>query len=136
MRVVANYQLSPTKALNVTVEGNLPSSFGAIFGINTLGLAARAIVPMSSRPVQLALVMDNTGSMSSHGKMTELKKAAKNLIDAMQKASTDTGNEIRISLVPFEKEVMIGNSSASASWIDWSGYKGKKSRLERLRQRP
>lgn len=123
MQVKAVYSSSPTKMLRVTVAANIPTTFGNIFGIKSLPVSAIAEVPLGSRPAQVVLVLDNTGSMSGNSKLTELKKASKNLVSAMQTAATGSGNDIRISLVPFAKSVNVGTANASAPWLNWSGFK-------------
>ncbi len=128
--ISAVYTTSPSKSLRVTVNSTMPSMFGGLFGIGNLPLNAQAVIPISTKPAEIALVMDNTGSMSGRSKMTELKKAATNLVNAMQTASTTSANEIKISLVPFGKEVNIGAGAASQPWIDWSSYSGRKSDWE------
>jgi Mg-chelatase subunit ChlD len=125
--VVATLTTSPTKSLNVTVDSQIQSMFGGLFGISGLPVKATATIPISSKPTEIALVMDNTGSMGSRNKMTELKKAATNLINAMQTASSSSGNDIRIALVPFARSVNIGSGASSQPWLDWSSYRGRKS---------
>ena len=73
--VQAVYTASPAKTLTVSLSGTMPSVFGQIYGITNLPIKAGATVPLSSRPAQIALVLDNTGSMSGLGKLTALKTA-------------------------------------------------------------
>lgn len=122
LRLATVYTTSPNRSLSVSVDSTMPSLFGGLFGISSLPLKAGAVIPISTRPAEITLVMDNTGSMSGRNKMTELKKAATNLVNAMQSASASGGNEIRIALVPFAKSVKIGTGAVAEPWIDWSGY--------------
>jgi len=64
------------------------------------------------------LVLDNTGSMSDDGKMTALKTATKNLIDQLKGAATTDG-DVYVSVIPFAKDVNLGNSNFAADWIYW-----------------
>lgn len=82
--------------------------------------------------IEVALVLDNTGSMSSNNKLTNLKTAAKSLIDKLVTASTRSSDPtpLRISLVPFSSTVrVVGTTSLSTysnptsrgsvpTWID------------------
>jgi hypothetical protein len=70
-------------------------------------VASRAEAAIGQRKVELALVLDNTGSMGRLSKMDELKKATKNLIDAAEAAAPTGSGMIRIALVPFDTEVNV-----------------------------
>lgn len=118
--ITVNYTTSPTRSLTVSTNSSIPSMFGGLFGIGSLAVAGSATIPISVKPAEIVLVLDNTGSMSSHNKMTELKKAATNLIDAMKSAAATSVNDITISLVPFATEVNIGTAASSSTWIDWN----------------
>lgn len=125
--VQAVYTASPVKTLTVSLSGNMPSVFGMIYGVSNLPVKAGATVPLSSRPAQIALVLDNTGSMNGSGKLAALKTASANLVTAMQTASQTSGNEVKIAVVPFAKSVKIGPGYSSAPWLDWSYYHGSAS---------
>ena len=58
--------------------------------------------------LRVALVLDNTGSMSSSNKMTALKTASKNLLTQL-KAAAVTDDDVYVSIVPFSKDVNIGS---------------------------
>jgi uncharacterized protein YegL len=73
------------------------------------------------RKLNLALALDNTGSMASNNKMTALKEAAQNLLDTLKKAEKVPG-DIKVSIVPFAVDVNVGTSNANASWVDWSDW--------------
>jgi hypothetical protein len=69
------------------------------------------------------LVLDNTGSMSSDGKMAALKTATKNLIDQLHGAATTDG-DVYVSIIPFSKDVNLGKSNFAADWIYWGTVTG------------
>jgi Flp pilus assembly protein TadG len=73
--------------------------------------------------LEVALVLDNTGSMASDNKLVNAKTAANSLIDMLAAGaarSTDP-NAVRISLVPFSSTVKVGATYKSATWIDQNG---------------
>ncbi|MGE3245926.1 MAG: pilus assembly protein TadG-related protein [Beijerinckiaceae bacterium] len=109
---------------DVKASGKLNSAFGGIFGIKKMEVAADASVPVVVPSVEVALVLDNTGSMNSLNKLTELKNAATALVSTLQQAAVKYGTSAKIALVPFATHVNIGKSHSSASWLDWSGYAG------------
>jgi hypothetical protein len=66
--------------------------------------------------IELALVLDNTGSMSSSSKMTNLKTASKSLLKIMKDAAITT-DQIRVSIVPFNTQVRIARSFKDETWL-------------------
>ena len=74
---------------------------------------------------EIALVLDNTGSMSeSSGSQTKLQavqQAAANFVDYV-KANGAFASDSRMSVVPFAAAVAVDpTSSATASWVDTAG---------------
>jgi Flp pilus assembly protein TadG len=73
-----------------------------------------------TRKIDMVLVLDNTGSMGSSGKMTALKTAAKNLIASMQAVATRP-DAVRIGIVPFDTQVNIGTTYRNQPWLTYAG---------------
>ncbi|THD77584.1 MAG: VWA domain-containing protein [Phenylobacterium sp.] len=98
-----------------------PLILGSITGGN-LAIGAHSEVTRAGYELEIALVLDNTGSMAGT-KISNLKTAASNFIDTMSAAAQQTGdpNAVKISLVPFSETVRVGSTYATASWIDQSG---------------
>jgi uncharacterized protein YegL len=71
--------------------------------------------------LRVALALDNTGSMNDDGKMDALKTATKSLLDKLKTAGANSG-DVYVSIIPFSKDVNIGSSNYTASWIDWSDW--------------
>ena len=72
---------------------------------------------------RVALALDNTGSMASANKMTELKNAANQLInDFYNMAGSDA--DVYLSIVPFSRDVNVGTAYKNANWVRWSGADG------------
>ena len=75
------------------------------------------------KKLNLALALDNTGSMASSNKMTELKKAAHNLLNTLKKAEKTPG-DVKVSIVPFAVDVNVGTqTSARPGSLGASGRK-------------
>lgn len=98
--------------LTVTAEATLPSTFMRIFGQQTITVRASATINRVNRGMELALVLDNTGSMSGSGKMTALKSASTDLLNILY-GDNDTANNLYVSLVPFVAMVNIGEQYSS-----------------------
>ncbi len=70
----------------------------------------------ASPPIEVALVLDNTGSMAND--MQALRNAASDLASDLLALDGDT---VRVALVPFVAQVNIGNSQAHMAWMDTAG---------------
>lgn len=81
----------------------------------TLAVASEAQAN-ASPPIEVALVLDNTGSMAND--MQALRDAASSLADDLLGLDGDT---VRVSLVPFVAQVNIGNQANQLAWIDQTG---------------
>jgi uncharacterized protein YegL len=69
------------------------------------------------KKLELALALDNTGSMASSNKMTNLKKAAKSLLSTLQKAAKKDG-DVKVAIIPFDTTVHLGTSYKDQPWFD------------------
>lgn len=70
----------------------------------------------ASPPIEVALVLDNTGSMAND--MQALRDAAENLADDLFAID---GDSVRVALVPFVAQVNIGNGATQMQWMDTAG---------------
>ena len=68
--------------------------------------------------LRVSLVLDNTGSMSSDGKMAALQTATKNLLTQLQNAANSNG-DVYVSIVPFVKDVNLGAANWNSDYIYW-----------------
>jgi Flp pilus assembly protein TadG len=120
-----------TFRLVVDATGKVDTTFTKIIGKDNLDLAVNTEIKWGVKKLELALALDNTGSMSSSSKMTELKKALLNikgqngatadgLLETLKNAAKKAG-DIKISVIPFDTAVNIGTSFKDESWIDWDG---------------
>ncbi len=109
--------------LVITASANVSTMFWRVMGTQQLSITANSEVVWGIKKLNLALALDNTGSMSNNNKMTELKTAAKNLLTVLQ-AAEKTPGDIKVSIVPFATDVNVGTTIA-ASFIDWSDWDTK-----------
>lgn len=86
-------------------------------------IQASSEVVRASDKIEVALVLDNTGSMSEGTKLPDLKTAAVNFVNQMEDASKKAiePNSVRIGLVPFSNTVRLDPSYQSVAWMDPSG---------------
>ena len=85
-------------------------------------VGAKADVTRSVNKIELALVLDTTGSMKG-SKLTNLKTASKNLIDTLSAAaerSVET-DPVKIAIAPFSMTVKVGTAYRNSGWVDQTG---------------
>jgi Flp pilus assembly protein TadG len=104
--------------LTLSVSGQYNPSISGVIGITQFPVGAHTEVTWGIKKLEVALALDNTGSMQSSNKMTELKKAAKNLIDILQKAAKNPG-DVKVSIIPFHVQTKVGTSNIAATWLRW-----------------
>ena len=107
--------------LTLTGSVKVDTIFGSILGQKVVPMKASSTVEWGIKKLNLALVLDNTGSMGSSGKMDALKTAAHNLLTTLQAAATNPG-DVTVSIVPFATDVNVGPSKVGESWISWSDW--------------
>ena len=114
--VVSNRSGSTIKADG---SASLDTSFLDVLGIKTLQVNATSTTAYAVQSsLRVALVLDNTGSMAQAGKMSALQTAANNMLSKLQSASTTAG-DVYVSIVPFAKDVNLGASNYTQSWLMW-----------------
>lgn len=81
----------------------------------SIGVIAEAQAS-ASPPIEVALVLDNTGSMSAD--MNGLRDGAQSLAEFLLSIDGDT---VSVALVPFVAQVNIGNGATQMAWMDTAG---------------
>lgn len=101
-----------------TADADVALNFGFIFG-QSARVSAVANAFESTARLEVALVLDNTGSMGA-ANMKALIEGSKDVIKALQKVKTDRPErEILAALVPFVTAVNIKSTEGfDMSWID------------------
>lgn len=103
----------------VTISARVPvekTLFKVING-DDMVVASNSQSSWGTSKIELALVLDNTGSMSSSGKLAALKTASKDLIKIMKDATTEPG-QIKIAIVPFATQIRLDPATyREASWL-------------------
>jgi hypothetical protein len=107
----------------VVVSGSVKvdTSLLNVVGYNQMTVTGTSTAKWGSTRLRVALVLDNTGSMSADGKMTALKSSAQSLLTQLQ-AAASTNGDVLVSIIPFTVVVNVGSSNNGQSWLDWSDY--------------
>lgn len=121
--VTASYATSTSSGSTVvmTGSGSIATAFMTVMGISSVPYAASSAANWGSTKLRVALALDNTGSMSSAGKMTALKSAATTLITQLGATASSNG-DVYISIVPFATDVHPASGLLSSSEIDYSSW--------------
>ncbi len=106
-----------TGRLQFKAGGTFHTKVANVLGAKTIDLGVSTEVAWGTTKMEIALVLDNTGSMSSSGKMSALKTAVEKFLNAMQDIATTT-DSVKIGIVPFTTSVRLPSAMRSASWID------------------
>jgi Flp pilus assembly protein TadG len=110
--------------LKITGSATVDPVFVQVMGVTQFDIGTSAEVVWGMKKLNLALALDNTGSMASSSKMDELKKAAKSLLATLQKAEKTPG-DVKVSIVPFAVDVNVGTDKVGESWIHWTDWEEK-----------
>ena len=111
-------------SLTLVATASIKTAFGGFLGIPLIKMKAEANVKTGQTLLRVALVLDNTGSMASDGKMDALKAATKTLLSQLKTAATKNG-DVYVSIIPFVKDVNVGASNYNAAWVDWTDWDTK-----------
>ena len=92
-----------------------------LMGIDKVDLRADCEITREITGIELVMVLDNTGSMSSNSKMTNMKQAARDLVETLFKTDGSVDG-LRVGLVPFSDFVNIKatNRNWKGDTLDWS----------------
>jgi len=93
--------------LHVSGWAILDTSFMSVIGYDTVDVYAEAVVQREVRGLEVVMVLDNTGSMSTNNNIGELKTASTNFVNILFDAAEES-DHIRIGMVPYSSSVNVG----------------------------
>jgi Flp pilus assembly protein TadG len=94
----------------ITIEATatIPTRFMSVAGVHYMSFSSRTVIRRELQGMELVLVMDNTGSMRSGGKIDAMNDAAAELIEILY-GSRDEVEDFYVGLVPYAATVNIGS---------------------------
>ena len=107
-------------SLTLTADVSMDTYFLKIGGLDSLTTTARSTAAWSVSSLEIALVLDTTGSMADSSKLTNMKSAAASMVETISAKASSTYS-IKFGLVPFSNFVNVGASNSAAAWIDKGG---------------
>jgi Flp pilus assembly protein TadG len=125
------------QTVNVTASVPMPTTLMNVAGIHSVNVNSSTTVVWGQTKLWVSLVLDNTGSMcqsdtnpganapcnppASGTKIASLQAATHNLLTMLQNASANAG-DVKVTIVPFVKDVNVDPANSGATWIDWSSW--------------
>lgn len=74
-------------------------------GVNKIDLNARSVAEQRATNIEIAMVLDVSGSMNNNSRLTGLKTAARNFVSTVL---ANNNNKISITMVPYNGQVNLG----------------------------
>ncbi len=122
-----DFNLADQAIISTCITGKISTFLLGVTGITELDIdKCVEIIPQGSGRIELALVLDVTGSMSwndSNGqnKLNSLRTAVTALLDVLFEGNA-TSDNVRVGVVPFNQHVNAGASTGwTNSWGDLNG---------------
>lgn len=136
-RIVDNIEITQVSA--DAVEGSLyfraqftmPTIFVSMVGVPQIGASLEAEATRKKLALEVIMVLDNSGSMNSDNRMTNLVAAAKcatyiltysDVVDSgntcVPAAGATLVDDVKVGIVPFTMYVNVGTGNANAAWLD------------------
>ena len=111
-----------TKALGVvtiSASTSVQPTLAAAVHLGPFQVASTSTIKYGLSHVELALVLDNTGSMAEDNKLSSLQTAASTLVDTLSASAqaTNDPNALKVGVVPFSISVNIGSTFQGQSWL-------------------
>ncbi len=110
--------------LKLYTSANYKTAFMQLAGVESVALSSYAKTIVSNSTYEISMVLDISGSMSSSAggvsKMQAAKDAAKQLVATMFSTAQAAGRT-KVSIVPFNLSVKVGNTYLGANWLDKNG---------------
>ncbi|MCP4393048.1 MAG: hypothetical protein GY804_02095 [Alphaproteobacteria bacterium] len=104
--------------ITLSATRKIETTFMKIAGIDHMNVYSESEVTRETTGIEVVMVLDNTGSMGSNGKMDAMKQAAKDLVNILF-GTEDVHPKLKIGLVPFAATVNIGTDKKS--FVDFTG---------------
>lgn len=105
----------------ITASASMPTFFIRLAGYDALSVANSTTVVWGQIKLWVSLVLDNTGSMRDSGKMDALKGASHSLLTMLENAA-DAEGDVRVAIIPFNKDVNVGSANYQSSWLKWTDW--------------
>ena len=109
-----------TSTVTATANSTVQTVFMKMlpFNVANINMSISSTIAWGMTRLRVALVLDNTGSMSQFGKLPALQTATKNLLNQLKSAAAQNG-DVYVSIIPFVKDVNLNPANYAQNWIQW-----------------
>jgi Flp pilus assembly protein TadG len=112
---VETVTMSDDGEMVVRIGGSVRMTFLTLLGLDSFHIGVESAAKVGGSAIEVALVLDNTGSMLG-SKIEALKAAAKDLVNAVMVKEND--EKVKVALVPFAAQVNIGLDNRNEPGLD------------------
>ncbi len=115
-------QMDPSAGeVRLKASGSSLTFLMGIFGINKVDRSVTARVVRGDGTVEIALVLDNSGSMGGQP-IADLITASQNLITTVFNGTSPANpDRVKVGVVPFAAAVNVGAGNRASTWVDQNG---------------
>jgi Flp pilus assembly protein TadG len=118
LQINSTYTGNGGTKLDLLASGTVDTTFMGLMGVHQMPIRTASTAQWGNTRLRVSLVLDNTGSMASDGKMTALKTATTNLLKKLQGTAKDP-EDVYVSIIPFGKDVNANKANVSKPWVRW-----------------
>lgn len=105
--------------VTLTATADYDPIMAKLFGATEFQIGVESVARWGIGKVEVALVLDNSGSMGDLSRMTHLKAAAQDLLNVLEASAVNPG-DAKVAIVPFDSKVRVDYTQANApAWIKW-----------------
>jgi Flp pilus assembly protein TadG len=105
--------------VSASAKGTMLTSLLRAVGIEQIGFYNQSLVKKGKGTVEVALVLDNSGSMGGQP-IADLRAAALSLVNVLYTGYEGT-DKVKVAVVPFAASVNVGPTYQGAAWMDTDG---------------
>lgn len=107
--------------VTVRASDTVDTFFAQVIGQETVKVSVESQAIQENRGLDLALVLDSTGSMGGR-KIATLKTSANQLLTTLSRSGNPN---IRTSVIPFSEYVNVGRPNRNKNWLDNQAISGQ-----------
>ncbi|WP_407531062.1 pilus assembly protein TadG-related protein [Methylobacterium oryzisoli] len=115
-------RFTPTRTgaqIKIEAVASMPTTFSRLMHPEPIVVSVSSESTAGGQAIEVALVLDTTGSMNQDGKLPALKQAAKDFLTYLDKTVLSR-SDAKVALVPFTTQVNLGPVTTSASWLSFT----------------
>lgn len=112
------------KSVDLSAVLTYDTHIARAIGYDTITATIGSEVAMGNITVEIAIVMDNSGSMRSNNRISLAKSTSKVLVDSIFNGAgaSNKTDPVKFALVPFAASVNVDPANKNKNWMDKKGW--------------